>query len=273
MPRSISFKCATLPFIALFFLNFLGNSAVALQNPKVKIEKVLKKETVSLALQNIALKVDQRIANMKILANTIANDAHIHRWIEAGQSDNLEHVLLAKLGYLVNEYTLTSASFADTSSNKYWNHEGFLRVLDPKIDLWYFNYLDSKQQDLISVYHDKNKKRVDLYVNYRQLDGIGLSGIATSFDGVVNMLNSSILKAKGEVFIVDSAGTIQIHPDPAIAGKSSLQSLIGDTLASQLLIKQVFNETNVQNKQGVYLASAFIPSMNWFVVFQMKTKL
>ncbi len=78
-------------------------------------------------------------------------------------------IWFTSIGYasvLVDEYALTSASFADTKTNKYWNHEGFLRVLQPNLDTWYFAYLASGQQDLISVYHDKNKHRVDLYVNY-----------------------------------------------------------------------------------------------------------
>jgi hypothetical protein len=60
----------------------------------------------------------------------------------------------------------------------------FFKVLQPETDTRYFAYLASKQQDLISVYHDKNKKHVDVYVNYHQTKGNGLLGIATSFNGV-----------------------------------------------------------------------------------------
>jgi methyl-accepting chemotaxis protein len=243
-------------------------SALALQKPSQAPEIT---ETVSiLSLQNIALRIDKRIANMKILANTIANDTHIHQWVEDGHPEVQEKILLEKLAYVVGEYELTSASFADTQSNKYWNHEGFLRVLDPKIDTWYFNYLASNRQDLISVYHDKNKHRVDLYVNYRQANGLGLSGIATSFDGVVNMLSNSELSQFGELFIVDSLGKIQVHSDPDIAGSRSLQAEFDSRIATVLLRKQATNEVQHEQDEDVYLASALIPSMNWFVVFQRK---
>lgn len=262
---------STISSVIIFLSIILQSySALALQKPLEQPVLEATELDSTLSLQNIALKIDKRIANMKILANTIANDTHIHQWVDAGHPEVQEKILLEKLAYVVGEYELTSASFADTQSNKYWNHEGFLRVLDPKIDTWYFNYLASNQQDLISVYHDKNKHRVDLYVNYRQENGLGLSGIATSFDGVVSMLSNSELNQFGELFIVDSLGKIQVHNDPDIAGSSSLEAKFGSDIATVLLRKQTVNQIRHEQDKNVYLASALIPSMSWFVVFQSK---
>jgi hypothetical protein len=61
------------------------------------------------------------------------------------------------------------------------------------------------------VYHDKNKKHVDVYVNYQQSKGNGLSGIATSFNGVLDILNISIFAKHGEVYLVDSLGKTQVQ--------------------------------------------------------------
>jgi hypothetical protein len=71
---------------------------------------------VALTMQNIAGSIDKRIriSSMKMLANTIANYTHIHQWADEGFSPAGEHTLISKLRYLVSEYQLTSASFADT---------------------------------------------------------------------------------------------------------------------------------------------------------------
>lgn len=224
---------------------------------------------VALTIKNIAAHIDQRVSNMKILANSIANDTHIHNWVNTGFNPSDENTLVDKLGYLVNEYALTSASFADTNSNKYWNHEGFLRVLTPEIDTWYFAYLNSKEQDLISVYHDKNKHRVDLYVNYRQKNGHGLSGIATSFDGVVDMLKQSPLNQQGELFIVDSNGKVQIHTNQNVAGKLDLQQLYSPAAAEKLLNNKQINHFTSPELKNHYLVAQYIPSMNWYLIAHM----
>lgn len=228
---------------------------------------------VALNIKNLSANIDQRISNMKILANTIANDAHIHAWRDNGFTASEEPVLISKLGYLVEQYGLTSASFADTKSNKYWNHEGFLRVLDPDVDTWYFAYRKSGQQDLISVYHDKNKNRVDLYINYRQANGYGLSGIATSFYGVVRMLADSPLSQHGELFIVDHEGVIQVHPDPEVAGKFTLAQRYLKQASHSLLRQQAFNHTTMVGEQKQYLVSSYIPSMGWYLVAQLPGEL
>ncbi|KKO44729.1 chemotaxis protein [Arsukibacterium ikkense] len=228
---------------------------------------------VALTIKNLSANVDNRISNMKLLANTIANDAHIHAWRENGFTPGEEPVLISKLGYLVQQYELTSASFADTKSHKYWNHEGFLRVLVPEVDTWYFAYLQSGKQDQISVYHDKNKNRVDLYINYRQANGYGLSGIATSFDGVVRMLQDSPLSQQGELFIVDHKGVIQVHPDPDVAGKFSLEQRYSKETSQHLLKPQAFNHTTTVGAQQQYLVSSYIPSMGWYLVAQLTGEL
>lgn len=253
--------------LALYAIS-LSVLSINLQASELSEQETANEQVLALSIEKIAAKVDARIMSMKMLANTIANDAHIQQWINAGFSKKEEAVLIDKLGYLVKEYDLTSASFADTQSHKYWNHEGFLRVLTPEIDTWYYAYLKSGQQDLISVYHDKNNNRVDLYVNYRQQNGFGLSGIATSFDGVVRMLRDSKLGQSGKVFIVDSKGRVQVHPDPKIAGQEDLQTLYSKEAAQLLLMPREYNVVSSSTSQS-RLMSSYIPSMNWYVVAEL----
>lgn len=222
-----------------------------------------------LILGSLAQTIDARVAKMKLLSKTIANDAHIHNWVNEGFNAEKEAILVNKLGFLVKEFELTSASFADKKTHKYWNHEGFLRVLQPEVDTWYFAYLQSAEQDLISVYHDKNKHRVDLYVNYQQTDGNGLSGIATSFNGVLDLLNASIFAAHGDIFLVDRSGKIQVHANPEIAGSKYLQDIVGEVKAKALLNEHVTRFLPDDKLGKTLVGSSYIPSMGWFVVTEV----
>ena len=234
-------------------------------------EERLVEQQFSLSLVNLSQKIDARITSMKLIAKTVANDKHIHDWIENGFTANQESILVNKLGFLVKEYGLTSASFADKNTHKYWNHEGFLRILQPEIDTWYFAYLKSGASDLISVYHDKNKNRVDVYVNYQQPDGNGLSGIATSFDGVLHMLNTSIFAKQGDIYLVDSLGEIQVHADSEIAGTTSLQDMFSKDIVDRLLQPNSTEFIAINSKGSQLLGASYIPSMNWYVVANVTT--
>lgn len=229
-------------------------------------EQRLVEQQFNLSLVNLSQKIDARIATMKLIAKTVANDKHIHDWIESGFAANQESILVEKLGFLVNEYGLTSASFADKNTHKYWNHEGFLRVLQPEIDTWYFAYLASGESDLISVYHDKNKNRVDVYVNHQQTDGNGLSGIATSFDGVLDMLNNSVFAKHGDIYLVDSLGKIQVHGEADIAGAKNLQDMFAENIVDSLLQPNSKEFIEINQTESRLLGASYIPSMNWYVV-------
>ena len=232
---------------------------------KAADERLLEQQ-FNLSLVNLSQNIDARISSMKLIAKTVANDKHIHDWVENGFAANQESILVNKLGYLVNEYGLTSASFADKNTHKYWNHEGFLRVLQPETDSWYFAYLASSESDLVSVYHDKNKHRVDVYVNYQQPDGNGLSGIATSFDGVLDMLKNSLFAKHGDIYLVDSSGKIQVHAEADVAGVKNLQDMFSKEIVVSLLQPNFPAFIEVNQSGNELLGASYIPSMNWYVV-------
>lgn len=163
-----------------------------------------------LELEVLALHIDNRLSNLQVIAKSLANDTHIHQWKNQQGSAQNEQILLNKLQFFVDEFSLTSASFADKKNHRYWNHEGFLRVLDPQIDTWYFKYIASGESTMASIYHDKNKNRVDLYINVQQQSGDGLSGVATSFDSVLQSLEDSPLKQNGDLYLVDNNGAVMM---------------------------------------------------------------
>jgi methyl-accepting chemotaxis protein len=229
-------------------------------------EKRLLQQQFNLSLVNLSQNIDARISSMKLIAKTLANDKHIHDWVATGFAADKESILVNKLGFLVKEYGLTSASFADKNTHKYWNHEGFLRVLQPEIDTWYFAYLKSGESDLVSVYHDKNKNRVDVYVNYQQTDGNGLSGIATSFDGVLDILKNSLFAKHGDIYLVDNLGKIQVHAEADVVGIKSLQDMFSKDIIDTLLQPNSSGFIEFNQASDRLLGASYIPSMNWYVV-------
>ena len=251
---------------AVFVIACLLLSIIYVWTEAKAADERLLEQQFNLSLVNLSQNIDARISSMKLIAKTVANDKHIHDWVENGFAANQESILVNKLGYLVNEYGLTSASFADKNTHKYWNHEGFLRVLQPETDSWYFAYLASSESDLVSVYHDKNKHRVDVYVNYQQPDGNGLSGIATSFDGVLDMLKNSLFAKHGDIYLVDSSGKIQVHAEADIAGVKNLQDMFSKEIVVSLLQPNFPAFIEVNQSGNELLGASYIPSMNWYVV-------
>ena len=70
-----------------------------------------------LELDLLTKNIEQRISTLQLIARSLANDAHIHSWVNSDMPESGEQVLLDKLNFFVDEYDLTSASFADKTTN------------------------------------------------------------------------------------------------------------------------------------------------------------
>ena len=98
-----------------------------------------------------------------------------------------------------------------------------------------------------------------LFVNFQQLDGRGLAGLAKSLDSMVSMLANFRIGDSGFVFMTDGSGKVKLHPDAARIDRDNLTQLASGS-STNLLNKQPFAATHAEvDGQPVILASSYIP--------------
>jgi methyl-accepting chemotaxis protein len=256
-----------LTLISFVILTAILVGTVSMFTAKSSIQSRVLNTELPNTVQRISEQIDHEISVMQVIARQVATDAHILKWNNDGQDRTKESLLVKKLSDIAKLNNFSSVSFADKQTANYWNQEGFLRTLQRnEADGWFFVYVDSKRENMVSVYRDPNNGKTDLFVNYQQPNGRGLSGTAKPFDAVVKRLNAFKLEETGFVYLVDTKGTIQIHKENKKIGKS-LSAVYNTNDVSALLKKNSFNFIEVDFEgQRVLLASSHIPSMDWFVV-------
>jgi methyl-accepting chemotaxis protein len=256
-----------LTLICFVILTAISVGTVSMFTAKSSIQSRVLNTELPNTVQRISEQIDHEISVMQVVARQVATDAHILKWNNDGQDKNKESLLIKKLSDIADLNNFSSVSFADKQTANYWNQTGFLRTLQRNdADSWFFGYVDSKQENMVSVYRDPNNGKTDLFVNYQQPEGRGLSGTAKSFDTVVKRLNTFQLEETGFVYLIDTKGTVQIHQEDQNIGKS-LSAIYNTSNVSRLLKKSRFNfiEVDFEGKK-ILLASSHIPSMDWFVV-------
>ena len=233
-------------------------------------QRVITSELPSL-LQQINLTIDKQISSMRALAKQIASDEFTLHWARSNSDKAGEAMLVRKLGRLAQDYGLSNASFSDKRNAKYWNQDGFLRVLkDDAVDGWYYRYIASGEASQVSLYAYPDSNNVDLFVNYQQNYGMGLSGVSKSFAQVVSLLDSVKLEQSGFVFLVDAKGLVKLHRDRSIIDDASIRSLYNNKVKRELLNKSDFSLTHITiDGVDVMVASSYIASMDWYVVAQV----
>ena len=221
-------------------------------------------------LQQVGNRVDREASVMLTVAHSIASNPDILAWSENGADKNGERRLLSFLNDVVNFNDLTVASFVDRTTYKYWNQDGFLRVLqNDALDGWFFAYKDSGEPISLSLYNEPNQG-YRLFANYQQVNGRGMSGVAKSVDELLSIINAVKIAKTGFIYLVDGNGTIIAHPNTSLLGKAKLASVSDTSAANKLLTKRDFAMATSEQDDGTMLfASTFVEKAGWYVVAQV----
>ncbi|MDF2408536.1 HAMP domain-containing protein [Aeromonas sp. 2HA2] len=218
--------------------------------------------------QRIGKEIEKDLTSVANAARQLANDRFVLDWVARGMPKEQESILIDQLKDMTAQYGLVTASFADRQSAAYYNQDGFLRNLTPEQDAWFYGYTKSPQDLMLSIFRETNGE-VKLFVNFQQLNGRGLAGLAKSLDSMVSMLANFRIGDSGFVFMTDGSGKVKLHSDAARIDRDNLTQLASGT-TTNLLTKQAFAATQAEvDGQAVILATSYIPMLDWYLVAQV----
>ncbi|MEW9797302.1 methyl-accepting chemotaxis protein [Alteromonas sp. CYL-A6] len=221
-------------------------------------------------LKQVGNRVDREASVMVSVAQSIASNPQIIQWSARGADAEGERMLLSYLRQVTDFNDLTVASFADRESYKYWNQEGFLRVLrNDEYDGWFFAYKDSGEPISLSLYNEPGQG-YRLFANFQQVNGRGMSGVAKSVDELLDIMNSVKIAKSGFLYLVDGDGNVIAHPNTSLLGKAKLRDITDTRTASALLGKREFAmaTTDIDGEETL-VASTYVTSAGWYVVAQV----
>lgn len=239
------------------------------QSAKQVVEQRMLTSEMPNMLAQIRNKVELNISTLMNAAEQLANNRMLLQWLENDRPEVDEALVVNQLNDVSRQYGLAQASFADRETAAYFTQDGFLRVLTPAQDAWFFDYKNSGQEKMLNVFTEANGD-VKLFINYQQPNGRGLVGLGKSLDDMVQLLRSFKIEQSGFVYLIDSQGQVKLHQDTSQIGKMSLNNLYRNTDTSSLMQRTDFNllKTSV-NGEEMLIASSYIPSMDWYLVAQV----
>ncbi|OLQ93761.1 chemotaxis protein [Vibrio ponticus] len=216
-------------------------------------------------LDDISSQIDREVSEMLLAAEQLTNNEFIKHAVDGNEIDTTTQAMLVKeLNNVRQQYQLNDASVANRQTAYYWNQNGFLRQLNQQQDGWFFGFTQSGKQTSVSIFQEPTGE-VKMFANFQLVHGLTMAGLSKSMDDMVSLLNNFKIEQTGFVFLTDAQGAVKIHRDRSMAD-STLSRLYGAN-ATNLLNKHHFNliEADYQG-QRVFVSSAYVPSMDWYVV-------
>ncbi|MCF6437929.1 methyl-accepting chemotaxis protein [Pseudoalteromonas luteoviolacea] len=240
---------------------------ISIYQSKSMVESRMLGSELPSKVESITKSLEQEIVVLKNAAEQLSSNRFILESAKNGQLN--EDLLLSELKRLQQQYGLATASWANRQNNKYWNQDGFLRVLNMQQDSWFFAFTQSRNTYSISIFQE-SPGDVKMFVNHQQTNGIGLAGLAKSIDDMQQKLANMRIEQTGFVFVVNQEGQVQLHPDASLVAKSTLADFYGARSASELLNNSRLNILELTaNEQAVLVAAHRIPDTDLYVIAQV----
>ncbi len=236
------------------------------------IETRLTTSELPAKLMQIRNEVDKEISTIQQAAEQLASNRFMLERLDKTTAPQQEQQLVQALNDVKNQYQLIDASIANRTNGNYWNQDGFLRQLNRQQDNWFYDFTNSNKSQSVSIFKESNGD-TKLFINYQQLNGLGMAGFSKSLDDMVDFINQFKLEQTGFIYLVDAKGTVRLHKDNNQIGKADLSQLYNRDVASNLLQKSAFNMSEaVVSGRDTHIASSYIPSMDWYVIAELPTE-
>ncbi|OHU87685.1 MULTISPECIES: methyl-accepting chemotaxis protein [Pseudoalteromonas] len=254
--------------IAIIVASVIG--ATAIYSAKTMTEKRMLESELPSKVESINKSIAQQILQLKSAAQQLSSNKFILEMAKQGQLD--EQILVDELKRIAGQYDLVTASWANRQSAQYWNQDGFLRVLNQQQDGWFFGFTQSGEAFSISIFQEAPGD-VKMFVNHQQTNGIGLAGLAKSIDDMQRMLSEMKIEKTGFVYVVNSQGQVQLHPDASKVAKSNLSDFYGRNANNQLLTRKTFSSGSfVIDGRNTIVAASPIEQTDLYVIAQVPSK-
>ena len=252
-------------FIAIVVAAIIGS--ISLYSAKQAIAERMLHSELPAKVEAINNHISNEINTLLNASEQLASSAMVARWAQTqGRADDA--LLIQQLQQVAQQYDLATASWANRNSGEYWNQDGFLRVLTAEQDGWFFAFKDSAQPRSISIYQEAPGD-VKMFVNYQQVGGLGLSGLAKSIDDMQQMLERFTIEKSGFVYVVNSQGLVQLHPDAALVAKATLEDIYQQPVSTALLGNEfAITELNL-HQSDYFVAASPITNTDLYVIAQV----
>ena len=111
-----------------------------------------------------------------------------------------------------------------------------------------------------------------VFVNYKVFDGqgrlLGVTGVGLRVENVAHRIGEYQEKYERVVYLTDTRGVIQVHPDTSFIEKVKITELEGmSDLSVSILINQTILKilSLIRNGNRILLTVRYIPSLDWFL--------
>lgn len=230
-----------------------------------------------LTRDNIYTEIQTNLIRPVFLSSVMANDTFLKDWAISGERDPSR--IINYLKTIKNKYDFFSTFFISEKTRKYYHNSGIAKTIskDDSHDQWYFKFVNSGlEYDLDVDTNEAEKNILTIFINHRTTDYrdnlIGVTGVGLKMDKITSLLQSYKDSYGSIVYLVDTDGIIQAHPNEKLTEHADIHKLNGIKDIADVILASKESTSMYEfdrNNEHVLLSVRYIPEFHWFLLVEI----
>lgn len=261
---------------AILLLAFLGTSILNYEVSRESVRKELTTSALPLTRDTIYSEIHQRLMQPFNVSSAMANDAFLKGWILAGEG-NLGQ-LTKYLSDIQRKYGYFSAFYVSTLTGNYYHSGGVLKKMSHQDahDVWFYDFIQSGLEYRLDVDTNQAAENIlTIFINFRVHDDsgrlLGVTGVGLKMDQVAKLLEDTEKKYGRELFMVDTRGLIQVHPDRSLILRQNIRDMPGLSALAGAILADREAPADYEYRRGTsrtLLTVRYLEDLDWFLLVE-----
>jgi diguanylate cyclase (GGDEF)-like protein len=260
----------------LLIFSFTFTSLISYNVTRTALTSDSKNVILPLISDNIYSEIQKELLQPIHNSSIMANDEFLVNWVQSGEQD--EEEIVRYLQRIRERYGYFSAFFVSAITKNYYYYDGILKQISPEDDhdIWYYNFVRLGREYDLDVDNDEaTNGTMTIFINHRLEDSkgnfLGVTGVGLQMSTMGETLESYRERFGHLIYMIDSDGLIQIHPDQDLILKTNIRDFDGLSLLGQEIL-QKDSETHYYayntHSGEVTLSARYFPDMDWYLIVE-----
>ncbi|MCP4645610.1 MAG: GGDEF domain-containing protein [bacterium] len=263
---------------AILLLSFVSTSALNFLVARRSLRDSAMTETLPLISDTVFSEVQTDLLRPIHNSSLMAHDAFLKDWVLGGEKSGTN--VVRYLRTIKERYGYFTAFFVSESTKNYYYYDGILKQISPEDehDVWYYEFKDLDAPYDLDVDDDEaSGGTLTVFINHRLEDYegrfLGVTGVGLKMDTMGQTLASFREKYGRLIYMVDSDGLVQVHPDAALVERTFIGEMegIGPT-AEKILASRMGTQTHEFDRGGkhLFVSARYFPALDWFLIVEQE---
>lgn len=263
---------------AVLLIEFVSTSVLNFVVTKRSLRLNAMSETLPLISDSVYSEIQSGLIQPIHNSSLMAQDTFLKDWVIGGEKNHAE--IVRYLRTIKEKYGYFTAFLVSRQTGNYYYYDGILKKIgrEDAHDVWFYAFEESGEDYVLDVDTDEaSGGTLTVFINHRVEDYegrfLGVAGIGLKMENLGETLLSFQQRFGRVIYLVDSSGVIQVHPDKSLIETTNIANEDWFGANADAILRGPKGTSSHEMDRGgnhLFVSTRYFPDFKWFLVVEQE---